>query len=248
MTEHPVVEFMGLTFSSLPRNRVIGFLLEAIHDRPYRYLVTPNVDHVVNYVSGKIPLEVYDQASVKLCDSRVLRLLAKLKGRHLVLYPGSDLVKDLVSSDLTDTMRIAIVGPTIEQFDELRLRYPRKDFSLVPAPFGLVAGSPAWKTLVDQASVAEWDILLVCLSFPKQEILCHDIGTGGRRHGLALCVGASVDFLTGAQRRAPYLVQLFALEWLYRLIMNPRRLWRRYLLTGPQIFVYFLKHELQRRL
>ena len=54
--------------------------------------------------------------------------------------------------------------------------------------------------------------------------------------GLALCVGASINFLTGLERRAPVWMQHLSLEWLFRLLQDPRRLARRYLVRGPRIF------------
>jgi N-acetylglucosaminyldiphosphoundecaprenol N-acetyl-beta-D-mannosaminyltransferase len=65
----------------------------------------------------------------------------------------------------------------------------------------------------------------------------------GRRRGVALYVGATVDFLVGKQKRAPVFMQQARLEWMYRLFSNPRRLWRRYLLEGPWILYWYLKIE-----
>lgn len=70
--------------------------------------------------------------------------------------------------------------------------------------------------------------------------------------GLTLCCGASINFLTGVERRAPQWMQRLSLEWLYRLLQNPRRLARRYLVRGPQIVRLLpglqldLRHELTR--
>jgi N-acetylglucosaminyldiphosphoundecaprenol N-acetyl-beta-D-mannosaminyltransferase len=55
--------------------------------------------------------------------------------------------------------------------------------------------------------------------------------------GAGLCIGASLDFITGRERRAPRLVQRLSLEWAYRLAVDPRRMWRRYLVEGPRVFV-----------
>jgi exopolysaccharide biosynthesis WecB/TagA/CpsF family protein len=56
--------------------------------------------------------------------------------------------------------------------------------------------------------------------------------------GLVLCVGASIDFVTGKQQRAPVWMQRLGIEWLYRLGQNPRRLARRYLIRSPRFFLY----------
>ena len=59
--------------------------------------------------------------------------------------------------------------------------------------------------------------------------------------GLICCVGAAVDFLSGTTARAPESVQRLGLEWLHRLLSEPRRLWRRYLIDGPKIFLLYLE-------
>jgi exopolysaccharide biosynthesis WecB/TagA/CpsF family protein len=71
---------------------------------------------------------------------------------------------------------------------------------------------------------------------PQQEMLAALLRQRGIARGLALCIGASLNFLTGRERRAPLWMQRLSLEWLYRLARDPRRLWVRYLVRGPRIF------------
>jgi exopolysaccharide biosynthesis WecB/TagA/CpsF family protein len=58
--------------------------------------------------------------------------------------------------------------------------------------------------------------------------------------GIGLCVGASMDFLSGSRKRAPQWMQQARLEWLFRLLDEPQKLWRRYLVEGPKIFRIWL--------
>ena len=71
---------------------------------------------------------------------------------------------------------------------------------------------------------------------PQSELICALIRQRGEATGVGLCIGASLEFLTGAKRRAPRWMQKAGLEWLFRLANEPGRLWRRYLLEGPAIF------------
>jgi exopolysaccharide biosynthesis WecB/TagA/CpsF family protein len=66
------------------------------------------------------------------------------------------------------------------------------------------------------------------------------IGELGCTTGIALCVGAAIDFLTGARVRSPAWVQRLGLKWAYRLPQKPGRLWRRYLIDSPKIFRIFI--------
>ena len=69
---------------------------------------------------------------------------------------------------------------------------------------------------------------------PQQELIAARV-TGGT--GFGLCIGAALEFLTGDQVRAPLVLRKTGLEWAYRLASNPRRLWRRYLVEGPKVFL-----------
>ena len=88
-------------------------------------------------------------------------------------------------------------------------------------------------------------ILLVALGAPRQECWIADhLDQFGPI--LALGVGAGLDFLAGYQRRAPAWFQDRGLEWLYRLIMNPRRLWRRYLIEDSRFLIWLAAGLLRR--
>ena len=78
-------------------------------------------------------------------------------------------------------------------------------------------------------------------------MLARAVQTRGRARGLGLCIGASINFLTGRERRAPALVQKAGFEWLYRLINDPGRLARRYLVRGPRIFLLLPRLKVQLR-
>ena len=234
-----MTRFMTLDFADGDRPALLA-RVAGMARGPYGYVVTPNVDHVVKLMDGRVEAAVYDGAALKICDSRILAHLARLRGKALAVYPGSDLTADLLASD--HDLTIGVFGPDRAAFDDLVARYPRRRFTFVDAPM-LAPGSPAWFAAVDEAARADWDVLLACVSFPKQERFAHALRAAGRKTGVTLCVGASVDFLTGRQQRAPRLYQQLSLEWLHRLMSQPRRMFRRYVIEGPAIFGLFLRHE-----
>ncbi len=71
-------------------------------------------------------------------------------------------------------------------------------------------------------------------------MLARVIQQQGQAVGIGLCVGASIDFLSGNRKRAPQWMQQARLEWLFRLLDEPQKLWRRYLVEGPKIFRIWL--------
>lgn len=237
-----MTRFMTLDFADGDRPALLARVVAMAHG-PYGYVVTPNVDHVVKLMDGRVEAEVYDGASLKVCDSRILAHLARLRGKRLAVYPGSDMTTDLLASPLANNLTIAVFGPDRAAFGDLVARYPDRRFAFIEAPM-LTPGTPGWIAAVDAAARADWDVLLACVSFPKQERFAHALRAAGREHGVALCVGASVDFLTGRQQRAPRLYQRLSLEWLHRLLTQPRRMFRRYVIEGPAIFGWFVRTEI----
>ena len=239
-----MTRFMTLDFADGDRPALLARVAAMARGEGYGYVVTPNVDHVIKLMDGRVEADVYRAADLKVCDSRILAHLARLRGKALAVYPGSDLTADLLASD--HDLTIGVFGPDRAAFDDLVARYPRRRFTFVDAPM-LAPGSPAWVAAVDEAARADWDVLLACVSFPKQERFAHALRAAGRKTGVTLCVGASVDFLTGRQQRAPRLYQQLSLEWLHRLMTQPRRMFRRYVIEGPAIFGLFLRHEVMGR-
>ena len=241
------VSFVGMTFEAGSHPDISA----RIADRrsTFRYVVTPNVDHVVTIIPSKEQRagRAYLEADLKVCDSRVLGILAQLVGIKLPVYPGSDITRDILDGRFGD-VKIAIVGPSRRDFLALRGVYPTVPLVHVDTPDGLTPDSEDWSRLIRNIETAGWDVALICLPIPLQQQLGHSLRSRGKVRGTAICVGAAVDFLTGKQTRAPIWVQNLALEWLFRLLTNPRRLWRRYLRDAIRIGPIFFRLEVLPRL
>ena len=93
------------------------------------------------------------------------------------------------------------------------------------------------KAAEDFVCAQDTGIILFATGAPQSEILAHRCLERSEASGVGLCIGASIDFLLGDQNRAPKWMQRLGLEWAHRLASNPARLWRRYLVEGPRIFL-----------
>lgn len=245
-------EFLGLRFSSLPLAETVRLVIDHC-GAPYRYAVTPNAYDVVSaHEAPEGLLPIYRGAWLSVCDSRIVRALARLDRHSLPLVPGSDLVAALLAEldrpeRRSAAIRILIVGPPPDIAAALRARFPHVSFDILPAPAGL-ADHPERRLAVARACLDRpWNIALLCVGAPAQGLIARQLAELGRPSGVALCVGASIDFLTGARRRAPLWLQRLSLEWAYRLVREPRRLWRRYLVESPKIGRIFLEAWFERR-
>ena len=241
-------EFLGLPFSLLRQPEVVRLIAEQ-GGAPYRYIVTPNSHHVVTVHNepGRL-LPIYREAWLSLCDSRIVRALARFDRLPLPLATGSDLVAALLRTlDASDSAhtprRILVIGPQRDAEDVLQRAYPNLDIAVLPAPAALGQNAGRRRAVARACLNRGWDIALVCVGSPAQELIAHEFAELGCKSGIALCVGASIDFLTGKSVRAPLWLQKMGLEWAYRLSREPGRLWRRYLIESPRIFRIFMQER-----
>ena len=233
-------DFLDLTFDRLTFRQVKDRLRAVTAATPYGYIVTPNVDHVVRLRREPELRPLYEEASLCLCDSRILRLLARLSGIDLPLVAGSDLSAGLFDAVINPGDRIAIVGSTAAFLDRLRARYPAVEFLHHAPPMGLRTNAKARGQAAVFLASAKARFSFVTVGSPQQEMIAKEAAHIAGAGGVSLCVGAGLEFLTGDQKRAPRPLQRLGLEWAHRLATNPRRLWRRYLVEGPRIFPIYL--------
>ncbi|QDG74822.1 WecB/TagA/CpsF family glycosyltransferase [Labrenzia sp. PHM005] len=232
-------QFMGLEFDIGEQAEWLPLILN-MKPQTFEFFVTPNVYHVILLERDMQVVSAYDDARWKVCDSKILSRLAHSQNLDLKVYPGADIVQDLLADPKAQDLRFAIIGPDLSQIDTLRTRYPDVDIQHIPSGI-MDRRTPEWEKVLTAAEACHADIFLICLSFPKQEYFAQDLKRRGNASGVGLCVGASIDFLTGRQKRAPEWIRACGMEWAFRLVTNPKRMWRRYLWDGPKIIWMFLK-------
>jgi exopolysaccharide biosynthesis WecB/TagA/CpsF family protein len=209
----------------------------------YGFVVTPNVDHLIRYHEDPAFREHYRAAAYVLMDSRFAASLVRLlHGVTLPVCTGSDLTWRLFAQVARPEDRIVLIGASATQAERLRQLYGLTDLHHHNPPMGFIRDGEAIEAclrFIEAASPFRFCFLAV--GSPQQEALARALKQRGVARGLALCVGASINFITGHEKRAPRWMQRLTLEWLYRLCQNPRRLAGRYLLRGPRIFGHLLR-------
>ena len=230
--------FLGLRFDTGSIDEAARSILAATHGR-FKYVVTPNVHHMVRMLEDPATLQpLYEGAWRVFCDSRVLSRLARGSGVRLPVITGSDLTADLIARAAKHGLTVAVIGPTAAACARLQDKYPGLGIVSYTPKMGFIRSELEVRKCVDFVVKAQAPLVFLAVGRPQQEILASRIADHPQARGVGLCVGASIDFLTGAQRRAPVWVREVGLEWLYRLLSDPQRFARRYLLESPQIFYF----------
>jgi N-acetylglucosaminyldiphosphoundecaprenol N-acetyl-beta-D-mannosaminyltransferase len=242
LTEVGTVSFLGIDFANMSYAEVASEVGRLSRQSSFSYIVTPNVDHIVQLHEGQDEAVVsafraaYLGAHRRLCDSRVVQLLARWRGVHLDVVTGSDLTGYLFNEGHLDGRKVALIGGDDSIRQELLDRYPAVLVVQHQPPMGVLREPAACAQIVDFIESGAFDVVLFAIGAPQSEIIAHQCLLADRSRGVALCIGASIEFLLGRKARAPRWMQRAKLEWAFRLMSEPRRLWRRYLLIGPRIF------------
>ena len=241
------IAFLGLHFAAMDLPGAVAWVREAMAAARFRYVVTPNVDHVVRLHSARAEpwhaafVAAEAAADLTLNDSRILARLAGLSGIRLPVVPGSDLTRVLLDGDDLPGERVALIGGSAAEAAWLRARLSRAVVSHLAPPMGVLRDPAIQASIADFVERERPALTLFAIGAPQSEIVAHRIAQRGIAGGVGLCIGASMEFLTGNKRRAPQMLQRLNLEWAFRLASEPRRLWRRYLVEGPKIFAIWAR-------
>jgi len=224
-------------------------VVAAFGSKRYGYVVTPNVDHVIRYHDDPQFGALYRYATVVLLDSRFLaRLLSIVKRLKFRVCLGSDLTGEVFRSVIKSDDVVVLVGGTPVQAQELRIQYSLKSLVHVDPPMHFLSDDAAVETCLREIEAASpFRFCFLAIGSPQQEYIAYKLQLRGVARGLALCVGAAINFVTGREKRAPFWMQRLSLEWLFRLVQNPRRMAKRYLIRGPRIFTLLPRMRLQLR-
>ncbi len=197
--------------------------------RAFSYIVTPNVNHVVRLEDDRDLRRAYANASHRICDSQVLKGLMKLLRTPVPeVIPGSNLTGELMDIAEAKAWRVTVIGSGVSEMRTMRRLYPNVTFFHHNPPMGFFDHPPEVQACLDFVVDHPAELVVLAVGCPRQEILGQLIQADGRAQGVGLCVGASIDFLSGKVRRAPKWMQHMSLEWLHRMCTEPRRLAKRY--------------------
>ena len=197
-------------------------------------IATLNLDHCVKMRRDPAFFRAYAAHSHVVADGNPIVWLSRLEGRgDVALVPGSELIMPIAALAARLGAPLAFLGSTETVLQaaaaQLKQDHPGLEVAACLAPpYGFDPESAAADALLDQVAASGARICLLALGAPKQEVLA---ARGLARHPQLgfLSIGAGLDFIAGHQVRAPVWVRKIAMEWLWRMLSNPRRLARRYL-------------------
>lgn len=228
----PPIAILGVPFDNVTAAEAVARVKGMIASGRPHYLVTANVDFLVQARTDVELRRILAEAHLVLCDGTPLLWASRFLGNPLPeRVAGSDLVPLLLEAAAEEKYRVFMLGATPECVERAATRL-RTDY-----PGLVLAGyySPPFNALLEmdheeikrRIVAARPDLLLISFGCPKAEkwIAMHYRTLGVP---VAIGVGATIDFLAGQVRRAPPWMRRAGAEWLFRLAQEPRRLFKRY--------------------
>ncbi len=212
------------------------------------YIVTPNIDHMVRLRDDLEFRKVYAGASLVLADGMPLLWAAGFLGTPLKeKISGSDLLPKLCELANHKGYRLFFLGgrkgAANKSAEVFRKNYPSIQIVGTYCPaWGFEKDEDENTRIVEMIKHARPDILFVGLGAPKQEKWIYKY-KDQYQVPVSIGVGASFDFVSGMVKRAPVWMQKVGLEWFWRLLMEPKRLWKRYLIDDMKFFELILRQK-----
>lgn len=242
------LKFMNTEIDNLTMEEAMLAIDKLILQDGCSYVVTPNVDHIVQLETNRELRTIYSQASLILTDGKPLLWIAKWYGTPIKeKISGSDLFPKLCEMSAKKGYRMfflgAAEGVASKAAENLTIRYPGLQIvGTYSPPFGFEKEDAEIEKIEMMIKNANPHILIVGLGCPKQERFmsenCKRLGVP-----VSLGLGASFDFEAGNIRRAPRWMSECGLEWLFRITQDPKRMIKRYLVDDIKIIGLMCKYK-----
>jgi N-acetylglucosaminyldiphosphoundecaprenol N-acetyl-beta-D-mannosaminyltransferase len=235
------IHLFGVEIDLYSMNETVSIIREWIAqpESLCKFVVTPNVDHIVKVQTDAGLQASYKRAALVVTDGRPVVWAANFLGVDIPgTVPGSDLVPAIFESAQLEKTPIkvfllgAMPGVADRAKENIHQKWPLIEVVGTLSPeFGFDKNVVASKSICEIINTSNAELLVIGLGAPKQELWIMQYAPQISVK-VALCVGATIDFLAGEKARAPIWMRKVGLEWLHRMLSEPKRLAKRYLVDA----------------
>lgn len=242
------MKFLNTYVDNITMKQAVTYVMEMAEKGENCYVVTPNVDHIVRLEQDVLFRKIYAEANLILTDGKPLIWFSCLLGTPIrEKISGSDLLPLVLNAAAQNGKSIFLLGAA-DGVAEKAAENMTKEYRNIriagtySPPFGFEKDENEIKKIISLINDSHVDILCIGLGAPKQEKFFYQI-RDRVSVGVALNIGACIDFEAGNVKRAPLWMQQVGLEWFYRLVKEPKRLAKRYLVDDMKILEIVWKYR-----
>lgn len=238
---------LNTSVDNVTMDEAVDRIEKYIREKKKSYVVAINVDVVMKIESDPYLKKITDEADMVLVDGKPLVWIAKMHKRPVkAKISGSDLVPLLCERAAEKEYRMFILGGKDGIAEQAKAKLEEKHPNIqIVGTYAPLFGFEKDETELDKINKiineAHPDILIVCFGCPKQEKWIYE-NYGKYDAMVSICAGATVDFLAGNVARAPKWMSEHGLEWFYRFLQEPRRLFKRYFVDDVKILKLVKKY------
>ena len=236
-----IINILNINILGITQKELLQKMLDGV-------LVTPNLDHLVKLQKDKVFWNVYKNAEWVVCDSKILYLILKLIGKSVPEpIPGSSFFTTFYKYHKDDeNCKIFLLGAAegvaLKAMDNINKVCGRKVVVGAHSPsYGFEQKQNECNDIADIINKSGANVVLVGVGAPKQEKWIMEHKDSMPNVKLWMALGATIDFEAGNIKRAPKIFQKLALEWLYRMYCEPKRMFKRYICNDFIFFWYIFK-------
>lgn len=249
------VSLFDITIDNFTMNETLEKINKLIYtnkqDSKYSYILTPNVDHIINIHKDNAFKKIYEGADIRIADGMPIVWASKILRKPLKeRVTGADLTPRLIEMAYQQKLKVFIFGSKEGVAAQAVAKYKEifgEGFQIdcYSPPFGFENSINEVDKSIDIITSFEPDILLVSLGSPKGEFFINKY-IDRLKVPVSLQIGAAIDFIAGTVNRAPKWMQKYGLEWFYRFLQEPKRMFKRYFVQDMTFIILLLK-ELKRK-
>ncbi len=241
----PICNILGVNISVTDMKKTVAYLRAHVRELSGSYICISNVHTTVMSYDSEEYCAIQNQAVLALPDGKPLSVVCKRRGfPEAQRVTGPDLMEEIFSVSVKEGYCHYFYGSTEETLkllrEKLEKRYPGIQIAGCESPPFRPLTNGEDKKITEQMNQARADFVWIGLGAPKQERWMY--AHRDRIQGLMIGVGAGFDYFAGNIRRAPMWMQKCSLEWLYRLLQDPRRLFKRYLVTNTKFMLLTIRN------
>lgn len=242
------IKFLNTKVDNITMDQALGKIDELVINKKPSYVVTPNVDHIVKLENDNEFRKVYEDADLILTDGQPLIWISKLiKSPIIEKVSGSDLFPKVCELASKKGYKVFLLGAAegVAKMatDKLMVKYQGLDVvGNYSPPFGFEKDETETNKIIKMINEVKPDILAVGLGAPKQEKFIWKF-KDKLNVPVSLAIGASIDFEAGNIKRCPRWMQNRGLEWFYRLLKEPKRMFKRYIIDDMAIVKIYFKYK-----
>lgn len=235
----PKIQILNINIQSISQQELLANLKKGV-------LITPNVDHLVKLQKDNEFYDVYQKAEWVVCDSKILYILSKLLKNPLPeAIPGSSFFTAFYEYHKDDpNCKIFLLGAAegiaVKAMERINQKVGRNIIVGAHSPsYGFEKKPEECEELIRIVNESGANVVLVGVGAPKQEKWIMKYRNRMPKVDIFMGLGATIDFEAGTLKRAPKLWQKIGMEWLYRCLKEPKRLFKRYFIDDMKFFYYF---------